>query len=377
LSLAHALKTINPKCKIIYIGLKGEKVEGLQSRYQVFDQVCFVPAGKFRRYHGQSLVAHLADVKTLSLNTRDLFRVVRGLHAAEKLIKQIKPDVVFSKGGYVAVPVGIAAQLHRIPIITHDSDSVPGLANRIIGRWAKVHATGMPASYYKYPPDSLAYIGTPVDERIKPVTPNMQASYKKQLGVPVNEPLLLAAGGGQGAQQINDLMLAAVPELLAANPKLHVVHIVGIGMAGQMSEQRIKETYAKVLPEKDLKRLTTLGFTSDFYQYSGAADLIITRAGASAMAEFAMQAKACVVVPSSVLAGGHQIKNAQALKDAGAAEVLPADTSTEQLLRVTSSLLKKPARRSELAAKLSSMAKPGAARDLASIILDWVENHQP
>jgi UDP-N-acetylglucosamine--N-acetylmuramyl-(pentapeptide) pyrophosphoryl-undecaprenol N-acetylglucosamine transferase len=375
LSLAHELKKQNSKCKIIYIGLKGEKVEGLQSRYQVFDQVCFVSAGKFRRYHGQSLVAHLTDVKTIFLNGRDFFKVLAGLHSAEKLLKKINPDLVFSKGGYVAVPVGLAARLHGIPIITHDSDSVPGLANRIVGRWAAVHATGMPASYYNYPKDSIAYTGIPVDERIKPITSNLQAADKEQLGISADAPLLLAAGGGQGAQQINDLMLAIAPKLLAANPKLHIVHIVGIGMAGQMSEQQIKETYAKLLPKSDLKRLTTLSFTSDFYRYSGAADLIITRAGASAMAEFALQGKACIVVPSSVLAGGHQLKNAQALKDANAAEVLPPDATANQLLKVAADLLKNPMGRTKLADNLSSMAKPNAAKDLASIILEQAGNH--
>ena len=375
LSLAHALKTKNPKCKIIYIGLKGEKVEGLQSRYQVFDQVRSVSAGKFRRYHGQSNLALLTDLKTLLLNGRDFFKVLAGLHQAENLLKKIKPDVVFSKGGYVAVPVGLAAHLHNIPIITHDSDTVPGLANRIVGRWAKVHATGMPASYYAYSPGSIAYTGIPVDERIKPVTPSLQASYKKQLGLSANAEVLLAAGGGQGSQQINDLLLAAAPKLLAANPKLYIVHIVGIGMAGQMNEQQIKDAYSKILSEDQLQRLTTLSFTSDFYQYSGAADLIITRAGASAIAEFALQGKACIVIPGLALAGGHQIKNAQVLKEAAAAKVLPADVSAESLLNVATNLLKKPTERVKLADNLSSMAKPNAAQDLAALILEQIKGY--
>ena len=377
MSLAHALKAADPGCKIVYIGLKGEKVEGLQGRYHIFDQVCFVPAGKFRRYHGQSLVAHLTDVKTLLLNGRDFLKVLAGLHSAEKLIKKIKPDVVFSKGGYAAVPVGLAARLRRVPIITHDSDSLPGLANRLVGRWAKIHATGMPASYYKYARASIAYTGIPVDERLILVTAVLQASYKEQLGLPADAPLLLAAGGGQGAQQINDLMLDIAPKLLAANPKLRIVHVVGIGLAGQMSEQQIKDAYAEVLPANDLQRLTTLSFTGDFYIYSGAADLIITRAGASAMAEFALQAKACIVIPGSALAGGHQVKNAQVLKEADAAKVLPADVSASQLLKAVSGLLNDPSARSKLAANLSSTAKPDAAKDLARIILEQARNNQP
>ena len=373
LSLAHELKKTNPKCKIIYIGQKGEKVEGLQGRYQVFDEVRTVSAGKFRRYHGQGLVAHLTDVRTLYLNSRDFFKVLRGLHQAEKLIKAIKPDVVFSKGGYVAVPVGLAARLMRVPIITHDSDTVPGLANRIVGRWAAVHATGMPEEYYSYPSGKVVYTGIPVDERIKLVTEGLQKSYKKNLGLPAEAPLLLAAGGGQGAQQINDLMLSAVPNLLAANPKLRVIHIVGIGLAGQMSEQQIKDAYLKELSGDDYARVTTLTFTGDFYEYSGAADLIITRAGATAMSEFALQAKACIVIPSSALAGGHQLKNAQVLVQKNAAKVLPADASSEQLFKAANDLLKNAQVRQKIAKNLSSTAMPQAAQMLAGIILETAE----
>src|SRR5581483_635711 len=116
LSLAHELKKQKPACKIIYIGLKGEKVEGLQGRYDAFDEVCHIAAGKFRRYHGQTLVANLTDVKTQVLNSRDLYRLVRGLHSAERIIKKEKSAVVFSKGGFVAVPVGLAARILSVPI---------------------------------------------------------------------------------------------------------------------------------------------------------------------------------------------------------------------------------------------------------------------
>ena len=357
--------------------MKGERVEGLRGRYRLFDQVRSIPAGKFRRYHGQSLLAYIVDVKTLFLNARDFFRLLAGLHAAEKLVKQFGPDVVFSKGGYVAVPVGLAARLRGVPIVTHDSDSVPGLANRIIGRWAKVHASGMPPENYSYPKSTIVYTGIPVDERIRPVTPALQKTYRRQLGLPVGGLVLLAAGGGQGAQQINALMLAIAPKLLAAIPKLRLVHIVGGSLAGQMSEQQIKESYISTLPESDYQRVTTLSFTSDFYRYSGGADLIISRAGASTMAEFALQAKACIVIPSAALAGGHQLKNAAWLKADNAAKVLPAGASPEQLLASALSLLKDASARGKLATNLSAMAKPNAAKELADVILGQARTRHP
>ncbi|HXY18345.1 MAG TPA: glycosyltransferase [Candidatus Nitrosopolaris sp.] len=375
LSLAHELKAQRPSCKIIYIGLKGEKVEGLQNQYQVFDQVYHIAAGKFRRYYGQSFLAHLGDVKTQALNSRDFFRVIKGLHSAEKIVKAVKPDVVFSKGGYVAVPVGLAAKLNAVPIVTHDSDSVPGLANRLAGRWAVVHATGMPVEYYNYGRSKTVYTGVPVDKRVRPLSTSLQRSYKKKLGIPADSLVLLAAGGGQGAQQINDLMLAAAPKLLAQFPKLYILHFAGIKLAGQMGVERVRELYHRLL--SDSKRVQVLDFSGEFYKYSGAADLIITRAGATVMSEFAVQGKACIVIPSAVLAGGHQLKNSQVLAAQKAAVVLPADVTAGRLLKLTSNLLKSPAKRKLLAKNLGSTAQPQAARKLAALIIEVAEKSLP
>jgi len=368
LSLAHELKKQKPACKIIYIGLKGEKVEGLQGRYDAFDEVCHIAAGKFRRYHGQTLVANLTDVKTQVLNSRDLYRLVRGLHSAERIIKKEKSAVVFSKGGFVAVPVGLAARILSVPIVTHDSDTVPGLANRLLGRWAAVRASGMPSAS-----KSVIYTGTPVDERIKPLTVAQVSSFKKQLSLPGGSLVLLAAGGGLGSQQINDLLLTAAPKLLQQFPKLYILHFAGLKIAGQMSLEHVREEYQRHLPEADNKRVQVFSFSADFYKYSGAADLIITRAGATAMSEFALQGKACVVIPSAALAGGHQVQNAKVLADQKAAAVLPADVSASKLIKTTAELLAAPVKRQQLAKNLHENAQPQAAKKLAELILAVAE----
>ena len=343
--------------------MKGEKLEGLQARYQVFDEVCAVPAGKFRRYHGQSLLAHLIDVKTLFLNGRDFFRVLRGIYSAKSQLKRIKPDVVFSKGGYVAVPVGIAAHQLGVPIITHDSDAVPGLANRIIGRWADIHAVGQPGENYDYPKASLRFTGIPVDERIKPVSKALQKDFKAELGLPADSLALLVSGGGLGSGRLNDLVTAAAPQLLKDNPELCILLV-----AGQQHLETIQEHYAKI-PEAQ-NRVRVMGFSPDFYKYSGAADLIITRAGATSLAEFAIQGKACVVLPAGQLAGGHQLANVKPLKAAGAVEVLDDGVQPDKLLSLLNGLLQNTQGREALGAKLSAYGRPDAAKDLAGIILE-------
>ncbi|OGL34966.1 hypothetical protein A3F05_00170 [Candidatus Saccharibacteria bacterium RIFCSPHIGHO2_12_FULL_47_17] len=366
LPLAHVLRRRCPKCRLIYIGLRGDKLDGVKERFGIFDQVFFVTSGKFRRYHDQSLLARLVDIKTIILNIKDFFKVLYGAFSARRLLKKLKPDVIFSKGGYVVVPIGLAARSLHIPIITHDSDAEPGLANRLVGRWAKIHTSGMPVEYYTdtYPAGTVKYVGVPTDERIRPVTPDLQIEYKKQLELPADSFVLLVAGGGLGSKTLNDKTLAIAPQLLKADAKSHILHFTG-----SQHEMAVKQKYHQILSDEQLKRVKVVGFSDQFYKYSGAADLVIARAGASTLAELAVAAKACIIMPAAFLTGGHQLKNAQELKIRQAAIIEDDKLSPQKLLKLTEQLRLNPKRRRELADNLGSMARPDAADKLADLIL--------
>lgn len=337
----------------------------MQAHYGVFDKVCFVPSGKFRRYHGESLISHLTDIKTLLLNFRDIFKVIFGTLVALRLLGKYKPEVVFSKGGYVVVPVGIAAHLRGIPIVTHDSDAVPGLANRLIGRWAKVHATGMGPQYYPYPSGSIKQVGIPVDERLKPVDAAGQKSLKRQIGLAPDSLMLLVAGGGLGSQTINQLIAKISPQLLKNNPSLEIVHFSGSGHQDSLAEH-----YRRELGEEIPRRVKVLGFSSDFYAYSGAADVVLARAGATTLTELAIQRKAAVIIPSPYLSGGHQLKNAEELTTHSAAVVLPNNIEPQKLLSTLDALLQDGHKREQLAHNIGLLARPHAATELADILLE-------
>lgn len=365
MSLARELKRQSPGCLIIYIGLKGEKLDRLSDEYSVFDRVYYVTAGKFRRYFGESLLSHLLDIKTLLLNARDFFKVIIGVFGARRILKKAEPDVVFSKGGFVAVPVGISARMLGVPIVTHDSDTVPGLANRIVGRWAQIHATGMPAEYYNYPRGTSRFVGIPLKEAIVPVDSQKQTEYKTELGIPVDKKVILVAGGGLGAQSLNESVVAMAPELLRANPDCHILHFTGTQHADE-----VQKKYQASLSDTDLQKVQTIGFSPDYYKYSGAADLVITRAGATSLAELSVQGKACIVIPSPFLTGGHQVKNAHRLKDIGAVETLPNNATPHELYKVADRLLNNGPERLRLAEALGKTAKTNAAGELAGIILE-------
>lgn len=365
MSLARELKKLSPGCLIVYIGLKGEKLDRLSDEYAVFDEVYYVSSGKFRRYWGESFLTHLFDIKTVLLNARDFFKVIAGIFGSRRILKRVKPDVIFSKGGFVAVPVGVSARLMGLPIITHDSDTVPGLANRIVGRWAVIHATGMPTQYYNYPEKTSRYVGIPTGDKIVPVDSGKLMEYRAELGISAGKKILMISGGGLGAKSLNESVLQMMPELLKNHSDLVVFHFTGSGHSDE-----IQKGYNDKLTESDRQKVRVIGFSADFYKYSGAADLIITRAGATTLAELSLQGKACVVIPSPFLTGGHQLKNAHRLKDIGAVETLPNNATPHELYKLVDKLLNNESERLRLAEALGKTAKPNAAGELAGIILE-------
>lgn len=361
LSLAHALKEVDSDCKVVYFGLKGESLEdSLKKRYQIFDAVYSVPSGKLRRYHNQSFLAHIVDIRTLLLNIRDFFIVLAGIVVAHRLIGEIKPDVVFSKGGFVAVPVGLAAKMHKIPIVTHDSDSVAGLANKIVGRYAKVRTSGMPTKLDTSP---IKFVGIPVDERIKPISPTAQKKFKEDIGFPPSSPVLLVGGAGLGSRDVNNATIAIAPELLKKYKNLQLVHLTG-----NMHEREVKAKYDN-LSQSLKSRIRVIGFTPDFYKYTGAADIIVTRAGATTIAELAIQKKPVILIPAPQLSGGHQLKNAQELKNFDAAEVVQNDSEPKMLLKSITNLFDHPELREKLSQNIGSIAQADASETLAKILI--------
>ncbi len=371
LSVAHELKLLRPNVEIIYIGQRGDKLGDIPAEDKNIDRVYTVQAGKFRRYHGEGFFKHLFDVKTIALNIRDAFRTIGGIWQSFKLLKTVRPDVIFVKGGFVGVPVGLAAAVLRIPYITHDSDALPGLANRIISRWAIKHAVALPKEVYAYPPSKTEVVGVPISHQFHVPTAEEYKQYRKQLGLDEYKQIVLVTGGGLGAKRVNDAVVTCSGDLLARYPNLALVHI-----AGRDHETALRKHYKEHLSPQDFRRVVVRGFITNLYQYSAVADVVVTRAGASAIAELAAQAKPCVVVPNPVLAGGHQLKNAKVLQDRKAVRVVNEDVLADDHLALMPplvELLDQPARAQALAQKLHKMARPDASKHLAMLLLEVSE----
>jgi UDP-N-acetylglucosamine--N-acetylmuramyl-(pentapeptide) pyrophosphoryl-undecaprenol N-acetylglucosamine transferase len=368
-AVAAELKKLKPKAHIVYIGQRGDALGDIPAADPNFDQIVTVRAGKFRRYHGEGL-RQLLDIKTGLKNIRDVFYVIIGIWQSYRYLEKNRPDVIFIKGGYVGVPVGLAAAALHIPFITHDSDAIPGLANRIIGRWAKVHAVALPKEIYSYPADQTITTGIPLVGAYSLVTLALKLRYREEIKISPRQKMIFIIGGGLGSQIINLAISETIPHLLNEFKDLIIIH--GVGRA---HEERMTKLYQDIIPASEQGRVRVYGYLSDLYRYSGAADVVITRAGATNVAEFAVQGKACVVIPSPFLAGGHQLKNAKILADRGAALVIDESElagDPNRLAKQVSSLLKDTARQKALGEQLATLAKPEAAYNLTMVLLDVV-----
>ena len=326
-------------------------------------RVDIIAAGKLRRYANLKWwyrwFSPYHIIHTHIPNFIDMFKIAGGF--IQSLCKMLvwRPDVVFCKGGYVSLPVGIVAHLYHIPLVIHDSDTVPGLTNRVLAKYANAIGTGAPVENYpSYPKKITKFIGIPVGDNVKHISETERTNLKHELGLDSNCPLVLAMGGGQGAVAINDAIASNATKLV--KDKVNVVLLAGRGREVNM-------------PRSVGKHVQVLEFTDRVTDYEQAADVVVTRAGATTMAELAAIGVATIIVPSPYLAGDHQTKNAQVYEKAGAAVVLNEFDLKDKpsiLYDAIKDLLDDKSKRAKLAKNLRIFAKPDALDGMVQMILD-------
>lgn len=364
LAVASELKKLQPETKIVYVGQKGGVLLDIPAQHPAIDKVYAVRAGKFRRYHGVGW-QQLFDVETQWLNVRDAFWVLVGIWQSFWLIKRLRPGIIFTRGGYVSVPVALGGKLNGVPYITHDADSLPSLANRIIARWAVAHAVALPKELYPYPASKTVMVGIPVSGEHMPVDTKLQQKYREEIGLGAYGKVLFVTGGGNGADQLNKIVAESSPALLQRYDGLAIVHL-----AGRAHEDGLNRLYDTLLSHEDRKRVLVKGFVTDMYRYSGAADVIVARGGATGLAEFAIQRKACIIIPSKQLAW--QVHHARTLADHQAIINLSEQDAVQsgRLTDDVADLFDHADKRTRLALALSELARPDAAKTLAMLLLE-------
>lgn len=343
------------------MGEKNGRFTNLVQGNNNFNKIEEIRAGKFRRYHNEGFIKKIFDFKTNILNVRDFFYFIVGFLQSVIMILRLKPQVVFIKGGYVGVPVGLACVITKRKYITHDSDTVPGLANKIIGRWAKIHAVGMPKKFYNDTDNKLVYTGIPVQKSYKAVSREVRNKYREQINIPLNAKVICVTGGSLGAVRLNNLCAEVLQSMIKKNKDIFVIH-----QTGSANQDLYQD-----LTSQERQQLLLESYIDDLHLYTGASDLVITRAGATTIASLAVQKIPLIVVPNPYLTGGHQMKNAEHLEHSHSAIVVSEDRLTKDkniLSSLISKILENRKIRTELENNISLLARPDAANKLSEII---------
>ena len=356
------------------IGVHWGDEDKLGSAKNPYVKVRKIAAGKFHRYAGLKFRDYFDDnAKTLKDVTIGNFfgflGFVRGILQAfcRLLSKKNRPDVIFLKGGFVGLPVGKVAKWLKIPYVIHESDAVAGLANRMLMKRAEVVAMGSPFDEGVKGRTSWTWVGIPVADEYRKISVTAQKQLKRAAGFDPEKPLVMITGGSQGAEHINSAIREILPEML----KISSVGLV----AGRKHYEKMVDL--KKYEEWDKAKLQSnfrlWRFSPSMHELLGAADVVISRAGATTIAELAVLKKAVILVPFEKLPGAHQLKNADRLERAGAVMVVPdseMEKAPEKLLDAVKMLVKKPEKREELAVKLHEEAKTDAAEKLADILIE-------
>lgn len=369
LAVLRELRRHDPKLKAYFVTdhAFGQQATAIMAKAPFEVQVKKIRAGKLRRYHRISIWRQLLNLRMVAQNFFDLFLVGIGFIQSLLYLRKVKPDVVFAKGGYVCLPLGYAAHLLGIPLVIHDSDAHPGLTNRVLAKYASAIATGAPLENYPYPAEKTRYVGIPVSTAFRPVKRQEQQRCKAALGLAdTKKPLVVVTGGGLGSRNLNHVVTTIAPQLLDKTAILHV--------AGQSNFTETEE-HAPHHADYVVKPFLPEGMALAF----AAADVVVSRSGATAMGELAGVAKPTILVPSPYLAGGHQLKNAEVYGKAGAALVLEEDKLILNPLLLKQAivmLLDNPKKREQMSKSIHTFAKPEAAIDTAAIVVDVVYRHK-
>lgn len=343
LALAEVLEERG--CQVKFAGTP----TGVESRLVPQAGVEFVPfeAAGFNRRHPLSLV------KALRL-------VSKSTKKAKAWLDEVKPDVVVGFGGYVSIPVGNAAQSRNVPIVIHEQNSVMGLANKMMAKSAKKVCLTYACAGSGVDATKVEVTGNPVR---KAVLSSTREEGREMLGIPEDAQMLLVFGGSLGARHINQALCSMKEEILSY-PNLYVVHITGPKEYDMVVEELN-------LTDEQAKRWQVMGYQNRMGETLAAADMIISRAGATSLAEISARAIPAILVPFPFATADHQTTNARAYVDAGCARMMADDSlETPEFKAMVKEFIEDESLRQSMHESALAQETADAARRLADVVME-------
>ena len=324
---------------LLLISQKDVDQQGVKSVQDM--EVVALPAVGLTR---TSALAFLKGFTTSFLQVRELFR-------------RRPPQAVLAMGGFTSAPPVLAGKICGAVTFLHESNTIPGKANRLLSHVVDQAFVGFPSASKRLSTRSIISTGTPVRPQFEGLEP---AACREALGLDPQRPVLLVMGGSQGASGINQLVKAALPQLTQRHPDLQYIHLSGSadveGVKAAYRDYRCRSIAAPFLTEMDLAL--------------GAATIAISRAGASSLAELAATRVPAILIPYPFAADNHQFFNARALADRGAAMLLDqAQATPDKLAELVGRILENPTLYAEMREELVRWHAPQAPRQIAQRVL--------
>lgn len=350
LSVAQALRSLRPDTRLLYAGT-GDVEEARIVR----------AAGL--RYTGIPAAGVRARSPLRAL--RGLATIAAGAARAVRLLARLRPDAVFATGGYGSVPVALAAGIRRVPLVLFLPDVYPGWAVRSTARLATSLATTTEAALEFLPHGKTRVTGYPVRREFFEVD---RPRARARSGLPPRVPVLLITGGSSGAVSLNSAVLRHLPQFTTL---AHVVHLTG-----RADEPRMLQ-YRDRLTEHQRSRYRVQAYADDMPDLMAAADLAITRAGASTLGELPAVGLPALMVPLQQVSSD-QVRNARFLESHGAAVTITGEDAPARLYAAAHTILTDPERLGAMRRAMTALARPDAARDIARLIIDAAaDNREP
>lgn len=357
LAVISELKKSYPQAQIVFVGSK----TGIENKLIPGQGVktLNISSGKFRRYHRNKLL-NLIDPTTILKNALDFKKFISGIFDSLKILKNEKPDLLFLKGGYVSLPLGIACRIKGYPYFIHESDVIPGLANRMLLKGAKKIFVSYPEENFpSFDKEKLIYSGNPIRSDIIEGQANRALEtfgFKKDLET------ILILGGSQGAHRINEIFSEKLDKYL---DKYQVIHISGDYDFDWL------EYKSKKINNKERYKLVAF-LTSELKDAYKLADLVITRAGNNVLTEIAALKKAALVIPLESSANDHQLANAKAYSREGAVYVmLQSHLTPEKLYDQVNRLMEDQEELGFMREKIHKFYKSDAAEIIANNLINF------
>jgi UDP-N-acetylglucosamine--N-acetylmuramyl-(pentapeptide) pyrophosphoryl-undecaprenol N-acetylglucosamine transferase len=358
-----------PTIAIACGGTGGHLFPGLAVAEQLVKRGCAVTLLVSPKEVDQRAVKTARDVEIVTLpavglQNRNYFSFSRSFLkswlAARKVFRKSSPAAALAMGGFTSAPPILAARQFGAKTFLHESNTIPGRANRWLSRFVDQCFVGFPQAGARLGSRNVVATGTPVRPQFQTRDP---AACRVALGLEADRPTILVMGGSQGASGINDLIIGALPFLAERDPRLQFLHL-----SGPADVEKVRRAYA----EKNIQAVVH-AFFGEMELALGAATVAVSRSGASSLAEIAAMRVPSLLVPFPAATDNHQFFNARAFEETGAARLLDQKIATPQsVARLILELAGNPADREEMQASLARWHAPQAAEQIAETMLKLI-----